>query len=103
MPAWGKLLIGLAVALAAGWVSHGPLGHGEAFVDNLQVQANAVLAQTQVPGIAVRFDRDPLGRQAILSGPADDFQREGQGQFPGINDRIAAIPGVSGSRWENDS
>ncbi len=102
MPAWGKFLIGLAVVLAAGWVSHGPLGHGAAFVGNLQVQGDAVLARTQVPGIALRFNQTPLSRQAILSGPADDFQREGQGEFPGINDRISAIPGVSGFRWENE-
>jgi hypothetical protein len=102
MPVWGKFLLGLAVALAAGWVSHGPLGHGAAFVDSLQVQGDAMLARTEVPGITVRFERDPLSRRAILSGPADDFQREGQGQFPGINDRIAAIPGVAGFRWENE-
>ena len=102
MPVWGKFLIGLAAALAAGWVSHGPLGQGEAFVESLQTQADAVIVRTEVPGISVRFDRDPLRRTAILSGPADDFQREGQGEFPGINDRIAAIPGVAGFRWENE-
>jgi hypothetical protein len=101
MPAWGKLLIGLVAALAAGWISHGPLGRGEAFVGRLQAQADAVLARTEVPGVHVRFSRDPLSREAILSGPADEFQREGQGEFPGINDRIAAIAGVSGIRWEN--
>lgn len=101
MPAWGKLLIGLVAALIAGWVSHGPLGQGEAFVGQLQSRADAVLARTEVPGLHARFSRNPLSRQAILSGPADDFQREGQGQFPGINDRVAAIAGVSGIRWEN--
>lgn len=101
MPAWGKFIIGLAAALAAGWVSHGPLGQGAAFVDTLQAQADAVLAKAEVPGVRARFGRDPLSRQAVLSGPADAFQREGQGQFPGINDRIAAIPGISGYRWEN--
>ena len=34
MPAWGNFLIGLAVALAAGWASHGPLGKGAAFRDS---------------------------------------------------------------------
>ncbi|MDQ8756482.1 hypothetical protein RCO27_09590 [Sphingosinicella sp. LHD-64] len=101
MPAWGKFTIGLAAALAAGWISHGPLGRGAAFVDSLQTQADAVLARAEVPGVRARFERDPLNREAILSGDADEFQREGQGQFPGINDRIAAIPGISGYRWEN--
>lgn len=101
MPGWAKMLIGLGVALAAGWISHGPLGQGAAFVDGLQTQADAVLARAQVPGVTARFSRGPLSRRAILAGPANDFQKEGQGEFPGINDRIAAIPGVSGYRWES--
>jgi hypothetical protein len=33
MPKLVKFLIGLAAALAAGWISHGPLGRGEQFID----------------------------------------------------------------------
>ena len=102
MPAVAKLLIGLAVALAAGWVGHGPLGQGQAFVDRLDAQAKAVIRAAELPQVRVRFDRDPLRREAILSGEADRFQREGMGQFPGLNDRVAAIPGVSGVRWEGE-
>lgn len=100
MPRLAKLLIGLAVALAAGWVGHGPLGQGQAFVDGLDAQAKAVIRDAGLPRVQVRFDRDPLRREAIMSGEADQFQREGMGQYPGLNDRIAAIPGVSGVRWE---
>ena len=102
MPRLARLLIGLAVALAAGWVGHGPLGQGQAFVDGLDGQARAVIRAAGLPQIQVRFGRDPLRREAILSGQADQFQREGMGQFPGLNDRIAAIPGVSGLRWEGE-
>lgn len=101
MAAWLKLLIGLAAALLAGWLVHGPLGQGNAFLDQLQARADAVLREANVPGVAVRFSRAPLSRQAILSGPANAFQREGQGLFPGLNDRIGAIPGVSGLRWDD--
>jgi hypothetical protein len=94
-----KFLIGLAAALLAGWVGHGPLGQGEAFIDQLDAQAKAVVRQSELP-VQVRFERDPLRREAILSGHADQFQREGMGGFPGINGRVAAIPGVSGVRWE---
>ena len=52
--------------------------------------------------VQVRFERNPLRREAILSGHADRFQREGMGQFPGLNDRVRAVPGVSGVRWEGD-
>lgn len=101
MPAAAKLLIGLAAALAAGWIGHGPLGRGEAFVDRLQGDSERVLREAGLAGLAVRFPRDPLRRQAILSGPANDFQKEGMGLLPGINDRIRDVPGVSGIWWED--
>ena len=101
MPAIVKFLIGLAAALLAGWISHGPLGRGEAFVDRLDAQARAEISEAAVPGVEVAFPRSPLRREAMLSGPANDFQREGQGLFPGLNDRILAVPGVSGISWED--
>lgn len=102
MNRWTKLSIGLAAALLAGWIGHGPLGQGTAFVDGLDAQAKAKIRQAELNQVQVRFERSPLRREAILSGRADDFQREGMGQFPGINDRIRAIPGVSGVRWEGE-
>jgi OOP family OmpA-OmpF porin len=100
MPRSAKFLIGLAAALLAGWIGHGPLGRGEAFVGGLEARARAVLGEAELSGVQVRFGRDPLSREAVLSGQANEFQREGQGQFPGINDRIRAVSGVSGVRWE---
>ena len=96
-----KFLIGLATALLAGWIGHGPLGQGAAFIDGLDAQAKAVIRANELP-VQVRFERNPLSREAILSGHADQFQREGMSGFPGINGRIAAIPGVSGVRWEGE-
>jgi len=97
-----KFLIGLAAALATGWISHGPLGRGEAFVDTMETRAKGMVALAAVPGVGVRFSRDPLSRQAILSGQADRFQREGQGEYLGLNGRMLLIPGVSGVRWEGE-
>jgi hypothetical protein len=96
-----KFLIGLAAALLAGWIGHGPLGQGQAFIDRLDAQAKDVIRQNEL-AVQVRFERDPLSRQAILSGHADQFQREGMGSLPGIDGRIAAVPGVSGVRWEGE-
>lgn len=102
MPRPARFLIGLAVALIAGWIAHHPLGQGEAFVARLEGRAAQVVREAELTTVWVRFPRDPLARQAILSGTANDFQREGQGLFQGINDRIRDMPGVSGLRWEEE-
>jgi hypothetical protein len=99
MSAIVRFLIGLAAVLLMGWVSHGPLGHGERLVAALEAQARTAIQQSEVPGVEVRMARDPIARVATLSGPANDFQREGMGQYPGINDRIRAIDGISDLRW----
>jgi hypothetical protein len=111
-----KILIGLVVALLAGWVAHGPLGRGAAYVDILEVGAKAGVARTELPGISVQMNREPLARVVILSGTDDPFLRCGTASFirgnkdchiprrpsdvPGINDRVEAVPGISGFRWE---
>ena len=96
-----KFAIGLAAALLTGWISHGPLGQGEAFVGLIEAQAKAVVREAEIPGVAVRFSRDPLSREAVLSGPANEFQREGQGLLPGLNERVRAVPGVANIRWDD--
>lgn len=96
-----KFLIGLLAVLAMGWLHHGPLGGGERLIGGLERQAQAAVARTGVPGVSVRMDREPLSRRAILSGPANDFQREGQGELPGLNDIVGEIEGVSGVEWSN--
>lgn len=101
MTPWYKIAIGLCGALGASAIYHGPMGHGAALIDAMQDQADAVIAATEVPGISVRMGRDPLSRTAYLSGPADRFQREGRGEYPGIDDRIAAIRGVARIEWTN--
>jgi len=99
MSRWTKLLIGLAVALAAGWIGHGPLGRGAAFVDRTEALAKAAVRASAVPDIQVRLGRDPLSRTAFMSGPANDFQRRGIGRLPGLDGRVGNVPGVSGVRW----
>ena len=94
-----KFLIGLAAVLLMGWLYHGPIGNGERLISALEAQARAEVAKGEVPGVQVRLRRDPLSRVAVLSGPADDFQREGMGQFPGLNDRVGSVEGISGVRW----
>ena len=99
MPKAFKALIGLAVALAAGWISHGPLGRGAEFVDRMDADLQAVVAAARLPGVTARMEREPLARKAILSGKVDRFQREGMGSLPGIDERVLAIPGMGRIEW----
>ena len=101
MPKFVKFLIGLAAALAAGWISHGPLGRGEMFVNQLESDLQLVIANANLPGVTGRVQREPLARTAILSGPADQFQRDGMGSMPGINRRVLTVPGMARYEWTN--
>ena len=97
-----KFLAGLAAVAAMGWVHHSMLGNGERLVGSLEGQAREAVAATELPGIDVRLGRDPLSRLATLSGYADPFQREGQGELKGINDHVRDVPGISGVRWADE-
>jgi uncharacterized RDD family membrane protein YckC len=103
MQSFLKILIGLAAVMLMAWLYHGPIGNGEATIGRLEAQARAAVEQGDVPGVQVRMRRDPLARVAVLSGPANDFQREGMGQFPGLNDRVSAVEGVTAIEWANPS
>jgi hypothetical protein len=99
MPRLLRLLIGLAAVLVMGWIWHGPAGRGDAYVTRLEAGARAAVAPIGIAGVKVRLPRDPLRRTAILSGPADDLQREGLGSEMGLNDYVRAVPGIAGVRW----
>lgn len=96
-----KFLIGLAAALVAGLVAYWPLGMGQAFVDRLEAGARTMVARADVSGVTVQMQRAPLARKALLTGPANQFQREGMGSLPGINQRVLAVPGMSRVEWTN--
>lgn len=96
-----KFLIGLAAALVVAVVAYWPVGMGAAFIDRLEAGANIMLARAEVPGVTVHMQRSPLARKALLTGPANQFQREGMGSLPGINQRVLAVPGMSRVEWTN--
>lgn len=97
-----KFLIGLAAVLLMSWIHYGPLGHGAAFIDRLESQARAAVLKTEVPGIEVSLGHNPLTRVATLSGPADQFQRKGQGELMGLNGIVESIDGIAGVQWADE-
>lgn len=96
-----KLLIGLAAALVVGWLSHAAFGRGEAFAARLEAQARTVVQAANVVGVTLQVPRAPIARTAILSGPADRFQREGMGSLPGLDEQLLAVPGIARVEWTN--
>ena len=97
-----KLLAGLAAALLMGWIWHGPAGQGAAFAGALERRAQAAADAAELPGIAVRLEREPLSRSAVVSGEADEFQREGMGSGWGLKDYVGSVGGVSAVRWDDE-
>jgi hypothetical protein len=102
MPRLLRTLTGLAAVLLMGWLWHGPAGRGETFVDAVEARARAVVAQAQLPGVSVTLDHHPLSRNAILSGPADQFQRHGMVDEPGLTGRVAEVSGIGGVKWSDE-
>jgi hypothetical protein len=86
MPPVLKATLGLLLALAAAWIWHAPLGHGERLIERLEAEARREVAKAELPGMKVNLSRSPLARTAILSGPANDLQREGLGSQKGVAD-----------------
>jgi hypothetical protein len=103
MKGWTKIAIGLAVALLAGWLHHGPYGGGNRLLNALEARAQVRLQAAQLPGVSVAMQRGPLARVVHLRGEANDFQKNGLNDFAGINQRMETIPGVSGIRWNGEA
>ena len=101
MSRMSKFLIGLAAALVVALVAYWPVGMGAAFIDRLEAGAQRRLARAAVPGVTVAMQRAPLARKALLSGPANQFQREGMGSLPGLNVRVLTVPGMASIEWTN--
>ena len=98
-----KFLIGLAAVLLMGFVWHGPLGNGARLIDALETEAREAAAEGELPGIEVRMARDPLARSVVISGQADEVQREGLGQTGmGLKDYVRTVEGISNVRWSDE-
>jgi len=90
-------IAGIAATLAFGALWHGPLGAGEGLARRGESLAKATLDHYEMPAITGRFERDPLTRTMLLSGPADSFQRAELVRI------MREIPGVARVRWHPGS
>ncbi len=97
MNRWIIPFAGIAATLAFGALWHGPLGAGEKLVQRGDVLARRTLDHYEMNAVTSRFERDPLSRTMLLSGPADSFQRAELVRIMG------GIPGVARVRWDPGS
>jgi hypothetical protein len=83
------LAIGVAAAIAAAALWHGPLGAADQFSARIERGARQALDYYEMTKVTARLQRAPLSRRLILTGPADDFQHSELvrllGQLPGVN------------------
>lgn len=88
------ILLGLLVVTAFTALWHGPLGAGERMVQRIESQARQRLDRDEMFNVQAHLQRAPLSRRLVLSGPADDFQRQE------LVRRLDTIPGVLEVRWD---
>jgi hypothetical protein len=112
MNSWVKFLIGMVLALGVGWISHGPLGRGEAFIDGLDAGAQKIVRRNALPGLTATMQRDPLARTVVMSGATNRFQRTGRlsendqgdltGENVGLDAQMLRVPGMGGVEWTSE-
>lgn len=88
------ILLGLAAVAGFSALWHGPFGAGDRLASKAEAAARAQLDRDEMFQVQARFERRPLSRRLIASGPADDFQRSE------IIRRLDHIPGVLDVRWD---
>ena len=86
---------GLALALIAAALWHGPLGAADRFTGQVERIAQTTLDYYEMTQIEAHLLRGPLSRQLKLSGPADDFQR---GELVRL---FSDLPGVTRATWSS--
>ena len=89
------LAAGLALAIAAAALWHGPLGAGDRFAARVERGIQQTLVYYEMTDVTGRLQRDPLSRRVLLSGRANDFQRSELTRF------MNEIPGVRETRWDS--
>jgi hypothetical protein len=83
----------LSMLLAALW--HGPIGGAASFEARVQRGIQANLVYYEMTRISAHLHHGPLTRTVMLSGPANDFQRENLAAI------LEEVPGVASATWSS--
>ncbi len=87
------LALGILATIAASAIWHGPGGAGDRFTATAERTMRITLDHYEMPGVAVRMQRDPLTRILRFDGVADEFQR---GEILRIG---REVPGIADTAW----
>jgi len=82
-------------ALAAAALWHGPLGAADRLAANIEANVARTLSYYEMSQVRAGLHRGPLTRRVMMSGTANDFQRN---ELVRLMDDI---PGVSGATWDS--
>lgn len=89
-----RIAIGAGATMLLAWLVHGPLGRGQAFLDELKGEADARLAGEGLGNVHIAFPDAPASRVAQLSGEATLAQ---QGEALTL---VRAVGGSAGAVWQ---
>ena len=81
----------LALAAAAAW--HWPLGAADRYASTIERWTEQTLVYYEMTSVEARLQQEPLTRRILLSGEADEFQREELARL------LGSIRGVSSASW----
>lgn len=90
------LAIGIVAALGLAALWHGPVGGAERFDAKVERMIRQTIVYNEIPEVSGHLHHAPLTRRVLLSGPADDFQRQSLVEF------VKEIPGVESATWSRD-
>lgn len=92
-----RVVAGLACALVLAALWHGPLGGAERFHARVERDIQQMLVHYEMTQVTAHLHQHPLTRRVMLSGPADDFQRQALIAY------IDTIPGVASATWSDSA
>ena len=87
------LAIAAGTALAAAALWHGPLGAADRLSAAVEANVARTLSYYEMTKVQAGLHHDPLTRRVMMSGTANDFQRNELVRL------MSDIPGVSGATW----
>lgn len=87
------LVLGVIAALGLAALWHGPLGGADRFAARVERGIHNTLVYYEMTKVTGHLHRGPLSRRVLLSGQADDFQRDMLVRY------MDQLPGVSAASW----